>query len=625
MSQEEESLRGVGRRGLRHLFPSLDEEGRAYWEARMSGRSLAKGDVLFREGDPSDALYVVLQGRLATVARNERREEIVVSVIGPVETVGENGLVSGDPRDMTIKALTDSRLLRLSRDDFAALHREHPSILLDLARLLARRHTKNIQKLITKNEQLRKIALVRTGSTPTIEAFLGRFEESLSSVTGSWLVSSDDLVTQVGDDATFFLDLIEYLSLDLTCLVFDAELSDPRLGLFYESFFDAVVWLVDAESSPEICRRQWEDRFPRVFSYNVRREMLLVRRPGAPRRARPWLEGDAFDLVHHVELDNLSDYSRVVRFLRGEAVGVVLSGGEARGWFHLGALRALQEARIPIDAIGGASSGAFVAACYAETPVYDDYRRMVHDAAMANADHMALRNFTMPKVSIFNDKRATDSLMASFGDRRIEDLQIPFFCVSCNLNRNRETTWRQGKLWKRIRSSLAVPGILSPVIEEGALHFDGGLVNNLPVDAMRRLLPPGSAIIAVDVTDTSIDETRYDFPANLGFVDSLLAYFRLTGRRYRFPSFRETFLKALMVGAIERIERNRVEADFLIRSDLGSIGMTDVRAGMPLIETGYRETHRLLEALPDTDRSRFLREDRVELRQAAESAAGAGS
>jgi len=615
-------LREVGLRGLRHLFPSLDEEGRAYWQARMSGRSLAKGEVLFRESDPSDALYVMLQGRLATVARNERHEEIVVSVIGPAETVGENGLISGDPRDLTIKALTDSKLLRLSKDDFALLHREHPSILLDLARLLVRRHTQHIQKFVTKNEQLKKIALVRTESTPTIEAFLGRFGDGLSSMMGSWLVSSDDLVTQFGDEATFFLDLIEYLSLDLTCLVFDTELSDPRLGLFYERFFDAVVWLVDAESSPENCRRQWEEQFPRVFSYTVRREMLLVRRPGAPRRARPWLEDDAFDLVHHVELDNLSDYNRVARFVRGEAVGVVLSGGGARGWFHLGALRALQEARIPIDAIGGASSGAFVAACYAEAPVYDEYRRIVHDAAMANADHMALRNFTMPKVSIFSDKRPTDSLVASFGDRRIEDLQIPFFCVSCNLNQNRETIWRQGDLWRSIRSSVAIPGILSPVAEEGDLHFDGGLVNNLPVDAMRRLLPPGSAIIAVDVTDTGIDETRYNFPSNLGFVDSLLTFFRLKGRRYRFPSFGETFLKALMVGAIERVEKNRVEADFLIRSDLEPIGMMDIRAGLSLIETGYRETHRLLEALPDADRSRFFRGDQVEWQRAAERTIG---
>ena len=613
MSQEEESLREVGRRGLRHLFPSLDEEGRALWEARMSWRNLAKGEVLFREGDPSEALYVMLQGRLVAVAKNERREEIVVAVIGPAETVGENGLISSDPRNLTIRALTDSKLFRLSKDDFAVLHRQHPSILLDLARLQARRHTQNIQTFVAKNEQLKKIALVRTESTPTIEAFLGRFGEGLSSVTGSWLVSSDDVVTQFGNDATFFLDLVEYLSLDLTCLVFEAELSDPRLELFYESFFDAVVWLADAESSPEICRRQWEEQFPRVFSYEVRRELLLVRRPGVPRRAAPWLEDDAFDLVHHVELDNPSDYNRLVRFFRGEAVGVVLSGGGARGWFHLGALRALQEARIPIDAIGGASSGAFVAACYAENPVYNEYRRMVHDAAMANADHMALRNFTMPQVSIFNDKRPTDTLVATFGDRRIEDLQIPFFCVSCNLNQSKETTWRQGNLWRRVRSSAAIPGILSPVIEDGELHFDGGLVNNLPVDAMRRLLPPGSAIVAVDVTDTSMDETSYDFPPDLGFVDSLLMFFRLKGRRYRFPNFRDTLLKALMVGAIEKIEKNRVEADFLIRPDLGSIGMTDFRAGLPLIETGYLETHRLLEALPDTDRSRFFLKDRAEL------------
>ena len=301
-----------------------------------------------------------------------------------------------------------------------------------------------------------------------------------------------------------------------------------------------------------------------------------------------------------MDVDRAPDYDRLLRFFRGEAVGVVLSGGGARGWFHVGALRALQEARVPIDAIGGASSGALAGACYATDPSsYERYYQKVFDICMTLSSHMALHNLILPVVSIFNAKRTTESLVRAFGDLDMEDLHTPFFCVSCNLNQAREAVWQRGKLWEAVRSCVAIPVLISPMVSEGDLHFDGGLVNNLPVDVMRRILPPPGIVIAVDVTDTAIDENRYHFPSTFGFVDSLLTFFkRARSRHYSVPSFTETILKALMVGGTDRVTKNRTQADFLIRTDLSATGMTDIRRGIGLAETGYPETRRLLETLP---------------------------
>lgn len=355
------------------------------------------------------------------------------------------------------------------------------------------------------------------------------------------------------------------------------------------------MWLADARSSPQTCGRQWADLSPRAFSYAPRKALLLLHRNDGPRHTRPWLEWGTFAPVHHLQIDKALDYDRLLRFVSGKAVGLVLSGGGARGWVHIGVLRALLEAQIPIDAIGGTSSGAIVSACYATTLNAEGAYQRMYDISMSEANPMAFRHFTLPLVSILSAKRGTKSLVKYFGDLRIEDLPVPFFCVSCNLNQSQEIIWQEGEMWKKIRASMSIPGLIPPVVEDGELYVDGGVVNNLPVDVMRQLLSPWGTVIASDITGSSIDAQRYDFPPVLGFVDSLLTVFKLKNRHYKFPNFGETMLKSLCMGARERVEMNRAAADLLIQPDMGHIGLVSIRQGQRLVETGYQETKRLLE------------------------------
>lgn len=588
-------------RGLRNLFRSLDNQALFTLLTQMTPLTLQKHDVLFHQGEPADSLYIVVHGKLGAIHQKHSDEAILVNTIGPGETVGENDLMSNSPRGLTVKALSDCDLLKLSATAFERFYQQYPSSVLDLSQLVIHRQNQTLEKFVADKPRPYCIALVRTETTQTLDRFLHQLTGRLSSMPGIKLVSAEAIEAQHIDNplnAPQLLEVVENSRSDITCFVYSTPLSDRRLEHFYESFFDAVVWLADARTSAQTCGRQWAELTPRVFSYAPRKELLLLHRDGDRHHTQPWLDCDTFALVHHLRLDNALDIDRLLRFFSGKAVGVVLSGGGARGWVHIGVLRALLEAQVPIDAIGGTSSGAIVGACYATTLNFDACYQRMYDITMSEAKPMAFRNFTLPLVSILSAKQGTKSLVKHFGDMHIEDLPIPFFCVACNLNQSQEMIWQEGELWRRTRASMSIPGLLPPVVEHGELYVDGGVVNNLPVDVMRRLLLPQGTVIAVDVTGSGTDAQHYDFPPILGFLDSLLAVFKLKNHHYKFPNFGETMLKSLCMGAMERVESNRLAADLLIRPDLGGVGMLAVQQRQRLVETGYLEAKRLLEEAP---------------------------
>src|SRR6202034_1924826 len=154
-----------------------------------------------------------------------------------------------------------------------------------------------------------------------------------------------------------------------------------------------------------------------------------------------------------------------------------------------------------------------------------------------------------------------------FGNKRIENMWLPYFCVTCNLGAYREATHRSGLLWEKCRGSVAVPGLVPPMVTNGELHIDGGVINNLPVNTMRDILGSESKIIAIELMSEITDPNRYNFPPTLDFKQTFLAKLRLGYRDYKFPPFLETFIKALLVGSSVKQKENSAAADLLIDPD----------------------------------------------------------
>ena len=403
------------------------------------------------------------------------------------------------------------------------------------------------------------------------------------------IICASDIERQYDrDDA--LLQWIEDHQISEPLSLFFMDISHPMLKCAYEGLFDIVVWVVDKQLNAEVAGAQWQEITRTIFPYKFRKELLILHADYtmlAP-FAQAWIKWDDFDRRHHVRVNESTDYDRLLRFLSGKAVGLVLSGGGYRGWVHVGALRAILEHHIPIDAIGGTSVGAAVAGCYATTQNDADFEQACHDLWMSELNPFALRNLTIPYLSILSSKRGTKSLMKCFGETRIEELMLPVFCVSCNLNRSTEAVWQEGLLWEKIRGSMSLPGVVPPMVENGHMYVDGGVVNNLPVDAMKKLLYPEGIVIAVDLSVNEIDDRQYHFPPIFSFYDSLQALLKIKRHPYQFPHFGEMMLKSLLMGSSSKTLENRLRADFLIRPDLGKFGDVGIQDGQRLIEPGYR-------------------------------------
>ena len=181
---------------------------------------------------------------------------------------------------------------------------------------------------------------------------------------------------------------------------------------------------------------------------------------------------------------HLGDVARVARFCAGRAVGVVLGGGGAKGCAHIGVLRAFEEEGVPIDYIGGTSQGAFMAALYASTLSSTGMRQPLEQFCFAFTLTGILRSLTLPVLSYFHGSAFTDIVRAPFGHTScIEDLWIPYFCVTTNMCHADTQAFSRGLLWWHVRASMSILGFVPPMIDDltGDLHIDGGYANNLPV------------------------------------------------------------------------------------------------------------------------------------------------
>jgi predicted acylesterase/phospholipase RssA len=342
---------------------------------------------------------------------------------------------------------------------------------------------------------------------------------------------------------------------------------------------DEVVVLANAENEPGL-----DEVAARLSGARQHWSLVLLHRADLdrPRATARWLDRAVADSVFHVRLGNEADLARLARILTGNAVSLVLGGGGARGFAHIGVLRALEELGIPVDMIGGTSMGAPIAGFVAQGASAD----VVNERAK-KAYHNII-DFTLPVVSMISGGRISASIKQQTGTWDIEDYWLPFFCVSTNLTTAQPVIHRRGNSWRAIRSSVSIPGILPPVVCEGALLVDGGVLNNLPVDIMRQINPFGT-VIAVDVTPPMGPTARSDSSAGLSgwrvLVNKLLPWRQATD----LPAIGNTILQATVAGSALKRQQilDQKLADVYLNIDLTAVGMLQFDAQDLAAQLGY--------------------------------------
>jgi NTE family protein len=298
---------------------------------------------------------------------------------------------------------------------------------------------------------------------------------------------------------------------------------------------------------------------------------------------------------HHVVVS--SDIARVARMLTGRGVGLVLSGGGARGFAHIGIVKALREASIPIDLVGGTSMGGILGAGVAQCWTIEELTQRFRHAFV---ESKPLRDYTLPFVSLVSGRKVSRLLRDDFGDVTIEDLPLTFFCVSSNLTTGHSEVHRHGELWRWLRASVAIPGVLPPVVHKGELLVDGGTMNNLPVDAMREL--GRGPVIGCDVgADRAFTTDTDDVDVPLPW--QLMRWIQV--RRHR-PNIFQILWRAGMVNSSAMTAAHREKTDLLLQPPLAQIDMLNWKAFERAIDAGYAHAVRLLAALPATSPLRII-------------------
>jgi NTE family protein len=286
--------------------------------------------------------------------------------------------------------------------------------------------------------------------------------------------------------------------------------------------------------------------------------------------------------IHHVRRGHRDDVERVVRRLVGRPIGLVLSGGGARGIAHVGVMQALVEARIPIDYIGATSMGAIFGAVLA---LGWDVGRIRAEVRELFARPFALYDLTLPISSLLAGKKLDRVLQRQLGDADIEDLWLPFFCVSTDLTRAQLVVHERGCLWKSVRASCTIPGIFPPLQLDGRALVDGGLVDNLPIDLLlERCAGPA---IAVDVFPYG--DPGFTKPSSrvAGWVRALRT--RLRGETASPPLF-DILVRSTLVGSKVRQQGalSRNEQVLCLEPPVAHFGVLQWRAHHALVEAGYR-------------------------------------
>ncbi|PHH58084.1 patatin-like phospholipase family protein [Coxiella burnetii] len=498
------------------FFSSLPDEKAAELVPHFNKVNLQSGETLFYQRDDSLFLYILIKGKLISELSTASQEKIIVGTINPIETVGELGSLSGEPRSLTVKAATDSVVLELPNKIFKEFCQEYPAILTDISKFIVDRSLQIIK--IMAQEEARKVNLIfpllqKTSLNLSTEILETKFNEIF--FRHQEVYYTNEQKSEI--NKTLQIDEIKPVSIFLKS--WDSFLFTEVIDRL------ACVYLVVESEQPahfdQDTKKIIQDiqRLP-----NVRLELILLQPENIdqPKNTKKWLEKFDFDLHHHLQLNQSDSWARLIRFMTGKATALVLGGGGARGFSHFGTLKALRENNIPIDAIGGTSVGSVVAACYAMTQDCNETMKLLQDLKRAAKHSFSLRNLTWPFISLFSSHPLTTLLMSTFGSTRIEDLWIPFFAIFANLVDKDEFVQKRGLLWEAVRSSSSLPGIYPPIVKKGKLLLDGGLINNLPVDTMREMIGNDHKIVASQLSKQEMKSISYHFPFVLPLGKALL-------------------------------------------------------------------------------------------------------
>lgn len=589
------------------FFESLPESSRLDVARQLEPVHLLAGELLFRQGDAADALYVVTSGRLRVTVESDGHERALYD-LGRGAIVGELGLLTERPRSATIHAVRDCDLRRLGVEAFRSLIAANPGLARGVMRLLADRLLAVDQMLAVSGPRAlppdsRTIVVCVAGLNGRPAALVAEgLTERLGRVGSVLRLSSESVERELGEgsaqrrpgdpgraELTEWLHAMEHAN---DHVVYEADAEDTAWSRTCLSQADVVLLVASADDDPAL--GPVERRA--LGTPSLRCELALLHN-SSPSGTAAWRKSRTVADHHHLRAGHPEDIARMTRMITGTGCGLVLGGGGARGFAHLGVIRALEEAGIPIDIVGGTSFGALVAAAWARG--MGDEERV---STFIRNGRRLLVTPTLPVVALSSGHRLDRLLESDLGETPIEDLPRGFFCVSASLNRAEIVIHDHGPLWSGVRASVSLPGVFPPVYEEGDLLVDGGTLDNEPVDVMRERIGHGY-LIAVSVS-TEV-EPLLTAPYGPGLSGWRVFASRLNpfATRLPMPTVAEILTRSTVLSQVRhRATLDVDKVDLLLRPPVKALRVLDFKHAGPLIDSSYAYVAEMVAAAGLADR-----------------------
>jgi NTE family protein len=568
------------------VFASLDDRARTFICEQLTPRAIAGGEVLIREGDDADSLYLIAEGRVRVHNRRDDGTTQVLAELGRGELVGEMALVTNEPRSATVTAVRDSVVLELPASAFVELVRGHPDVLREVTTKVVGRLLRSLRGG-TPTSPIATIVVVPLDG----HAELAQFDALLAASFRRQAGAAAHVTRAIAAEALGDLDRVDGGRLTSWFAAQERQsevivlLADPTPSPWTDLCIrqaDLVLVVASARSSAGV-RPVEEYIAQRRAHVPARTQLVLIHPRGTrdPRGTARWLAPRTVERHHHVQADRIADIDRVARLVMGRGIGLVFSGGGARGVAGVGVLRALGELAMPYDAVGGVSIGALVGGGAARGQSADELGDLLRNAVVSTSPF----DVTFPAVSLAAGKRVTRHLQLAAEGLDLEDIWRPFFCVSTNLTRGGIEVHRSGPGWHAIRASFSIPGVFPPIRSaDGDLLVDGGVLDNMPVATMRAE-HPGITVVTVDVRRAR-DLGGGALPGG-GVVSGwrvLLSRLDPAARERDRAGLGRILLRLTELGT----ERDDDRGELRIRPAIDEYGITDFGSFDRLVELGYQ-------------------------------------
>jgi len=594
--------------GLTQVFGEFNQAMLKHLLPRVEWIEMAGGEVLFQQGDTDKTLYFVVSGRLHATSDDELNGRSVLGEIARGESVGEMAYFSNEPRTATVTAIRDTMLASFSEDVFRELMVAYPLVSLNMTRQVIDRlkQVNNGRKPVARPVIIGVLAITADVDR---HGFAQSLAERLRAYGKTMVITSASIDEQLGAGAsqasrndyeqsrrvTVHLDKVEAAN-RFVLLVADDERTEWTKRCIRHC--DELLLVADG-NQPPVLHPNEADVHCVTESQKIRTQLVLLHPDDkrSPTETSRWLA--ARELAGHIHLRPAldRDWQRLGRIISRNTVGLALSGGGARGFAHLGVLRALEQTGIHVDQAAGTSIGAVMAAYAAMDLPIDD----VIDAARIAFKKGPTGDFNViPLISLIGGRRLRHTIDSAIVDSRgqhidIEDLWKSYYCVTSNFSNASETVHNRGHLAKAIRASVSIPGVLPPVMINGELHIDGGTFNNFPSDVMQRA--GASRIIGVNLLRER--GQTYELDEVPGSLELMRDKLRGKRRKFKLPSISSLLLNTSLMASYARHQQSLALVDLQFAPTVYRFGLLDWSKFDQIIEVGYAHAMEQLEQLDE--------------------------